>query len=105
MPSLTTLYWFSSGYGQSPPRAALCVVLLFVLFCWIYTIVGLQVEGEATHSVGAALLHAAEVLTFTRERTYTAVNDIGRWLSIAQVIVMPLQVALLVLAVRRKFQR
>ena len=105
LPSLTTLYWFSSGYGQRPLRAGLCVVLLFLLFGWLYTIVGLQVEGESTNTVGAALLHTAEVLTFTRERTYSAVSDIGRWLSIVQMIVMPLQVALLVLAVRRRFQR
>lgn len=106
--SLTALYWLSSGYGQRARQAGLWVALLFVLFAWLYSAAGLQiagVSGIAIHSPWAAFLHAGEVLTFARERTYSAATDFGRWLSVAQTIVLPLQVALLVLAVRRSFSR
>ncbi|MCH7978794.1 MAG: pentapeptide repeat-containing protein [Acidobacteria bacterium] len=106
--SLTALYWLSSGYGQKARRAGLWVILLLVLFAWLYSIAGLQPSGESSpvlDSPWAAILHVGEVLTFARERTYAAATDFGRWLSVAQTIVLPLQVALLVLAVRRSFMR
>ncbi len=108
LPSLTTLYWISSGYGQRARQAGLWVVLLFVLFGWLYSMAGLQpagVSSTVTHSLRAAFLYAGEVLTFARERAYRPATDWGRWLSVAQTVVLPAQVALLVLAVRRSFKR
>ena len=107
--SLTTLYWLSNGYSQRPARAFAWIGVLFLFFTGLYKLGGLQLQpsysGPVTHATGAALLHCAEVLTFARERTYAPASPAWGWVSVAQTMVMPLQLALFALAVRRKFQR
>ena len=108
LPSLTTLYWLSSGYGQRPLRAGLWVVLLVLVFGWLYSLIGLEhanTPGAISHSVGAGLLNTLEVLTFVRDRSYIPAEILGRWLAVIQTVVIPLQVALFALAVRRAFHR
>jgi uncharacterized protein YjbI with pentapeptide repeats len=111
LPSLETLYWLSSGYGQRPVWAFAWILVLFLFFTWLFRLGGLQLQpphsGSVTvvHTAGAAFLHFAEVLTFARERTYAPVSPGWGSVGAVQTMVMPIQLALFALAARRKFQR
>jgi uncharacterized protein YjbI with pentapeptide repeats len=135
LPSLTTLYWLSSGYGQRPWRAFVWTVALLSSFSLLYMVTGLKIEGAANPSFpatvnwpelsatwtsfrelwmslrswgrnfGYAALHTLQVLTFSRIRTFTPLDWHGELLIVLQTVILPLQVALLALAVRRRFQR
>ena len=60
---------------------------------------------EWARNFGYAALHTLQVLTFSRIRTFTPLDWQGELLIVLQTVVLPLQVALLALAVRRRFQR
>ncbi len=121
--SLPALYHASSGYGQDPVRAFWMTVLLMLLFTLCHTWAGLKLESGvqghfpnniswAVKSVGEWFsnfmyggLHTLQVLTFSRNRTFAPLNWKGELLIVLQTIILPLQIALFALAVRRKFQR
>jgi len=111
LPSLETLYWLSSGYGQRPVWAFAWIVVLFMLFTWLYWLGGLQLQPPhsgsviVVHTAGAAFLHFAEVLTFSRAGTYAPVSPGWSSVGVVQTMVMPIQLALFALAATRKFQR
>lgn len=109
LPSLTSLYWLCSGYGQSPLQAGfLLVILLFV-----FTEINLQEGALPTNSAPPALLsNLWNLFWFYTLRTITFASPYFKprylWGEIVTEIfrlMIPIQTALFVLAVNREFKR
>ena len=115
---LHTLYRHLSGYGEEILRAFLILIALFLFFAYVYTRVGFvhpsstAPEAMVSTANGAgqpqkptkALVYSLAVITLQRPdpRPLTAIA----WAAVlAETILGPIQAALLILAVRRRFMR
>lgn len=115
---LHTLYRYLSGYGEEILRAFVMLIGIFLLFAFLYTRVGFVppnanpngVTSFSATEVGQplkptkALAYSLAVITLQRPdpRPLTATAWFG---VLAETIVGPIQAALLILAVRRRFMR
>jgi uncharacterized protein YjbI with pentapeptide repeats len=129
-PSLITCYWLSSGYGQRPLWAFLCVLALIFSFSSLYMMAGLQLQPEHLHHATYplevrwfvpqatwsslmewaknffyAFLHTSQVLVFTRSPLFAPVDWKGELLKVLQVVPLPWQFGLMVLSWWRYFRR
>ena len=95
--SLDWWYWLASGYGERITRAVVVLLLLIASFAIGYGRAGI---GNRSDALG----YAVEVATFQKpeEAKHGAAL---RWLTTGEIILIPIQAALLLLAIRRKFQR
>jgi uncharacterized protein YjbI with pentapeptide repeats len=115
---LHSLYRYLSGYGEEILRALVMLIAIFLFFAFLYTRVGFvqppSITPEAmvstTGEVGQpqkptrALVYSLAVITLQRPepRPLTATA----WSAVlAETILGPIQAALLILAVRRRFMR
>ena len=118
--SLDWWYWAASGYGERAGRAIIMLVILILLFGMAYLFVGFSrrdrtSEGSKTTTVvditGApirpmlsAFLYSAEVVTLQKPDP-KPLTPWARILFTLETIFGPTQLALLALAIRRKFMR
>lgn len=113
---LHTLYRHLSGYGEDILRAFLVLIAIFLLFAFLYTRVGfvhppsIAPATRVSDEIGQpqkpskALAYSLAVITLQRPdpRPLTA----AAWFAVlAETILGPIQGALLILAVRRRFMR
>jgi len=119
--TLSNLYWFSSGYGERPIRAALVLTSAVLIASFLSAFFGLVCVKEPCygitrigiespycpqwHLVGATLLNMLSYVTFQKESLFTPATQWGYLIKVASQIFIPLQTALLVLAVRNRFRR
>lgn len=101
------LYRVTSHYGESSVRALmllLAIVLLSALLYW--TSLCQFSDKEIIRSLGAleAVPYALRVMFLQRPDPFPS-NTLGRWVVSLETILAPLQLALLALALRRKFMR
>lgn len=117
-------YWLVSGYGERIPRAASCLLVLFLGFSFLYTKVGFETKAAPevasivqemmptptqpkelplpsfrdglTYAMSAALFQRPEPKAYT----FWAKTCVS-----LEMIFVPLQAALLALAIRRRFMR
>jgi hypothetical protein len=123
---LLRIYNFASHYGSSY-RQALGVLFLFLaLFAFVFSFIGIEptesvndfvfervsragLSENAWFNVSRAYLngwiHSAEIATFQRRPRFAAVGAIGYVATIVETVLIPAQVALLLLALRRRFKR
>ena len=91
------LYWLLSGYGERIVRAFAVLIGIWLVFAGIYAATG------ATLGWGA-LTHSAAVMMLQRPEP-PAPTAAGQGVVILEMILAPVQAALLALAIRRKFMR
>jgi hypothetical protein len=117
-------YWLVSGYGERTPRAAICLLVLLLGFSFLYTKVGFETKAAPevtpivqemmptpaqpkdlplpsfrdglTYAMSAALFQRPEPKAYT----FWAKTCVS-----LEMIFVPLQAALLALAIRRRFMR
>jgi uncharacterized protein YjbI with pentapeptide repeats len=115
------IYWMTSGYGERISRALLWLVAICLVFSLLYTKLGFaRPEKEvATQNdfITARRDEMGEPLRFPRSLLYSLevmalqkpeprpVTAAARGFVLLQMILGPVQAALLLLAVRRKFMR
>jgi uncharacterized protein YjbI with pentapeptide repeats len=110
-------YKLASSYGSSYTQALLVLLCIVIAFGLLYALPQLRLE-IAPHQDGAlqmastwlrrcpaGLFHSLEIATFQREATYTFSWRRGRLATIAEQTLVPIQAALLLLALRRRFRR
>ena len=115
--SLEWWYWLASGYGELAGRALLILLLLILVFGFAYLIVGFSRSTDKTRAasiadatgapitpVSAAFLYSSEVLTLQKPEP-KPLTACARILVTLETILGPTQLALLALAIRRKFMR
>ncbi len=118
------LYWLyrlASGYGERVSRAFLLLVLIWVLFAWAYTWTEfmqpdlkfaqgtdearlLQDEKYPLQDTKRALIYSLAVMSLQKPEPHPLTNT-GHTLVMLETILGPVQTALLLLAIRRKFMR
>jgi uncharacterized protein YjbI with pentapeptide repeats len=132
--SFSNLYWLSSGYGERPMRAGAVLLLLILLITLLLALSGLEVskgkapiheitnEMLATVSLSKGpdvepgvkpdvktfwplLLNTLKFATFQKDPFFVPKGWIGETVKIFAQILIPIQAALLALAVRNRFRR
>jgi hypothetical protein len=112
------LYNAASRYGSSSLRAALVLILLLGMFRGLYSLPPTNVRladtkqawlytGHTAHirRLGGAALHSLEVATFQKNPLYETYTPTGKIVEIAEIALVPAQVALLLFAIPRRFKR
>lgn len=111
--AVVTLYRWASYYGSSYQRA-FCVLLIFLLlFAAFFVQAGLRPYGAPASApdlcgwkaLWAGFVHSLQVATFQRITRYVTSGDFGQLVAVLENILMPAQLALLLLALRRRFRR
>jgi uncharacterized protein YjbI with pentapeptide repeats len=121
---LLNLYWLSSGYGERPFRAGvvlagliIAATLLLAAFGGLqpfdpskplYGLAGIGGLGDVLSSwktFSAAVLNTFQYVTFQKVTVFTPTTLAGGWIRSAAQVLVPLQAALLALAVRNRFRR
>ncbi len=113
-------YWIASGYGERIMRAFVFLSAMWLIFAFIYTLAGFdpdrqtEVGGDQTTvstavppkplSLPKALVYSSGAL-FLQKPEPKPVTTFARAMVVAESVLGPVQAALLVLAVRRKFIR
>lgn len=105
--SLDALYYWFSGYGENSTRsmAWLTFVVLFLSFVYYLS---LGVGNEGVSNATNFLDYIAFTITVPPLKAwkgYEPLTDFVRWIRLANSFIIPILVALMVLAIRRKFRR
>lgn len=121
LPSLVTIYWLTSGYGERPVRS-LSVLLFFIFAASIISLyAGLslppglkEVYGIGRHDLQAgltaktalpSLMNTLKYVTFQRDPFFKPAGWFGEFVKLVAQVVVPIQAALLAFAVRNRFRR
>ena len=118
LPSLITLYWICSGYGQRPVQAGILFLLLLAGFTGVLLSLGLiNMVDSSPYSVGPSFwegsgkfFRAMWAYTFRAailgDPLYLKPQcEFGEFVTTLARIIIPIQAALFVLAVTRRFKR
>ena len=113
-------YWAASGYGEQAGRALIMLLVLIFVFGLGYLFVGfsrgprtsestnptsvVDITGIPIRPVVAAFLYSSEIVTLQKPEP-KPLTPCARTLVTLETILGPTQLALLALAIRRKFMR
>ena len=119
--SVVNFYRLLSNYGSSYTGALEVLAMLVFLFGVLFALPWAKLEAAASGTVASSvepniwiqvsesfltgMLHSLEVATFQRNRLHIPTNFFGRIVSALETVVIPAQLALLLLALRRRFRR
>lgn len=121
--SFSNLYWLSSGYGERPARAGAALLLLILAATLLLAMSGLEVSNGAdikvihgvtnemlskgldVKTLWPLLLNTLKFATFQKDPFFVPKGWIGETVKIFAQILIPIQAALLALAVRNRFRR
>lgn len=112
LPSVSTLYWLSSGYGERPVRAGITLLLLIIIISVLFGLTGIKSITDNSSVIKIKewadiwnldfLKATIEYATFESKPTFIPEN----WFfKIAAKLLIPLQAALFALALRNRFRR
>jgi hypothetical protein len=96
------LYWAFSGYGIGYLRALIVLVCLIVIAASIYMFWG---GGAFKNDFFGSLLFSLQVATLQKPLLLSGATDLARWVYALESIVVPVQAALFVLALRMRLKR
>jgi hypothetical protein len=113
--SAASLYRWTSRYGTSYTRALLVLVRFLVFFALLFALPWSAIQREKPSlppqpvlgvlpRLGAGFFHSLETAAFQRDSLYSVPTRFGRFASILETILVPAQVALFLLALRRRFR-
>ena len=115
--AVLSVYKLASSYGSNYVQALLVLLGIVLVTGFVFAIPWLEL-GPARGNPGAVqmasswlrrcpagLFHSLQVATFQRDAVYAFTLRRGRLIVIAEQVLVPIQAALLLLAVRRRFRR
>lgn len=113
--SITNLYWLSSGYGEKPTRAGmilLCFVFAISFFMWFigftpsqdYLVYG-NLETNRLRIGFAYILNTLQYVVFQKNPIFLPNSLTGESVALVARILIPIQTALFVFALRNRFRR
>jgi uncharacterized protein YjbI with pentapeptide repeats len=111
LPGITTLYRFSSGYGEEPARAGLMLLFLLVSISLLFGLAGLHstqppaIKIQGLKDFSKLLLSTLQYALFERNPDFMPDTLWGKYLKIIARILISLQTVLFALAVRNRFRR
>jgi hypothetical protein len=111
------IYNFASHYGSSYRRAFAVLLFVVLIFGVAFSLSDLESTRKSSGADSTNLLvkvserylggffHSLEIAAFRRDTYYVATSRSGRILVVLESVLVPSQLALLVLALRRRFRR
>jgi hypothetical protein len=100
------LYWILSGYGERPLRSIVVLILLWLGMAGLIFGLGFKaVNIEHTLTIWDAIVFVAQVATFQIRWDYQAISLGGIFCTTLIRIILPIQVALFILAIRHRLGR
>jgi len=120
--TISNLYWFSSGYGERPVRSGVILISILLGVSVVSGILGLVPSGNKSVSnivwihglpwslslkqLGFLIYNTFENAFFIKDTFFKPLTPAGAIiLTITTKLIIPIQVALFVLALRNKFRR
>lgn len=122
--SFSFLYWLSSGYGERYVRAGVSLVVLIVVLsvglAWtgldaaalsgsnpgdFHGITSITLKTLDLKSIGALLINTLKYATFQKDIIFFPRNMWGEIVRLLAQILIPIQTALFIMAVRNRFRR
>lgn len=109
--TIVAMYKLVSEYGSSYRRALIVLGTLLVTFGVIYAQDDLALSHDVTstaflsHPIGMGIWASTEVASFQREPTVIIASAAGRLTRLIETIMVPGQLAIFLLALRRRFKR
>lgn len=107
LPSISTLYWLLSGYGERPVRAGFVLLLTIFTFSSLLLLTGLALPNTVTEVHGirdsnlhiflsfktfwASFLNTIKYVTFQRDPYFTPSNWLGESVKLIAQLVIPIQ--------------
>lgn len=121
LPSISTLYWFSSGYGERPVRAGLMLIVLIPGLTLLLNFFGIEanqinndnlkiIQGFSGNfdlkRFGLLIFTTFQYILFVKVPDYVPYTYFGNIIVLFfSKLIIPLQAALFALAVRNRFRR
>ena len=122
--SISFLYWLSSGYGERYMKAGIVLAALIFIVSFglgwtgldavpryganpghFHGITSITLETLNLKSIGALLINTMKYATFQKDIFFIPRNMLGDIIRAVAQILIPLQTALFILAVRNRFRR
>lgn len=118
LPSLTTLYWISSGYGERPVRAGIALIALWTSLSIIILASGVTVDsnvfglttnglrtGLTLNSLWASMVNSLKIAMFQKDIFIIPASGVSEIIKLLIQTILPLQTTFYIFAVRNRFRR
>jgi uncharacterized protein YjbI with pentapeptide repeats len=121
--SFSNLYWLTSGYGERPVRAGLFLIIFILATSVLSALTGLMPSNQV-HYLGidsikgladimdfrkftVLILNTFQYITFQKEPFFypDSTSILGAYIKLSAQILIPIQTALFIFALRNKFRR
>jgi hypothetical protein len=99
------IYRILSGYGESYPRALFWLVVMWLLFAVLFTVVGYTDEWGNHADLWRSLIYSAQSMTLFHELNITFHSAWGKAIKLVASVLGVIQIALFGLALQRRFKR
>jgi hypothetical protein len=99
------IYRILSGYGESYPRALFWLVVMWLLFAVLFTVVGYTDEWGNHADLWRSLIYSAQSMTLFHEPNITFDSAWGKAIKLVASVLGVIQIALFGLALQRRFKR
>jgi hypothetical protein len=99
------IYRILSGYGESYPRALFWLVVMWLLFAVLFTVVGYTDEWGNHADLWRSLIYSAQSMTLFHEPNITFHSVWGKAIKLVASVLGVIQIALFGLALQRRFKR
>jgi uncharacterized protein YjbI with pentapeptide repeats len=99
------IYRILSGYGESYPRALFWLVVMWLLFAVLFTVVGYTDEWGNHADLWRSLIYSAQSMTLFHELNITFHSVWGKAIKLVASVLGVIQIALFGLALQRRFKR
>jgi uncharacterized protein YjbI with pentapeptide repeats len=99
------IYRILSGYGESYPRALFWLIVMWLLFAVLFTVVGYTDEWGNHADLWRSLIYSAQSMTLFHEPKITFDNTLGQAVELVASVLGVIQIALFGLALQRRFKR
>jgi hypothetical protein len=99
------IYRILSGYGESYPRALFWLIVMWLLFAVLFTVVGYTDEWGNHADLWRSLIYSAQSMTLFHELNITFDSAWGKAIKLVASVLGVIQIALFGLALQRRFKR
>jgi uncharacterized protein YjbI with pentapeptide repeats len=99
------IYRILSGYGESYPRALFWLIVMWLLFAVLFTVVGYTDEWGNHADLWRSLIYSAQSMTPFHEPNITFHSAWGKAIKLVASVLGVIQIALFGLALQRRFKR
>ena len=98
------LYYLTSGYGEEFERALVVLICLFLVFSVVLTFF-LTPDSNPSYGIANGFIDTFKYATFQKDYALKPSNIRGEFIKILAQMLIPIQTALFIMALRNRFRR